>query len=158
MNFEYVAIEITQKRLDILSFTLIRKKMDLTDATKPLKRLRHHYRLVVMNEDTYEEVIKFKLRRLSVYITLSTLFVMMVAITASLIIFTPLKFYLPGVGYGNARQIKEYRRLKLRTDSMEKAMAQQAQYLDQLDKLLRGKIVHKDTQQLEVPKLENIDQ
>jgi hypothetical protein len=132
--------------------------MDLREATKPLKRLRHHYRLVVMNEDTYEEVIKFKLSRLSVYITMSTLFVMMVAITASLIIFTPLKFYLPGVGYGNARQIKEYRRLKLRTDSMEKAMTQQTQYLEQLDKLLRGKIVPRDTQQLEVPKIENIDQ
>ncbi len=86
MNFGADAYEMTQKRLDILSFTLIRKKMDLKDATKPLKRLRHHYRLVVMNEDTYEEVIKFKLSRLSVYITLSTLFVMMVAITASLII------------------------------------------------------------------------
>jgi hypothetical protein len=69
-----------------------------------------------------------------------------------------LKFYLPGVGYGNARQIKEYRRLKLRTDSMEKAMMQQTQYLKQLDKLLRGKVVPMDTQQLEVPKFETIDQ
>lgn len=131
--------------------------MDIKDATKPLKRLRHHYRLVVMNEDTYEEVIKFKLSRLSVYITLSSIFVLMVAITASLIIFTPLKFYLPGVGYGNARQIKEYRRLKLRTDSMEKAMSQQVQYLQRLDNLLRGKTLPMDTQRLDLPKLETLD-
>jgi hypothetical protein len=131
--------------------------MDLKSATKPLKRLHHHYRLVVMNEDTYEEMVRFKLSRLSVYITLSMVFVLMVAITSSLIIFTPLKFYLPGVGYGNARQIKEYRRLKLRTDSMEKAMNQQAHYLEQLDKVLRGKMKPLDTLPLRMPKLENID-
>lgn len=131
--------------------------MELKDPSKTLKRLRHHYRLVVMNEDTYEEVVRFKLSRLSVYITLSTVFVLMVAITSSLIIFTPLKFYLPGVGYGNARQIKEYRRLKLRTDSMEKAMYQQTQYLEQLDHVFRGKMKPLDTQKLRMPKLDNID-
>ena len=89
------------------------------DANSTLKRLRNRYRLVVMNEDTYEEVVKFKLSRLSVYIALSTLFVLLVGLTISLIVFTPLKYYLPGVGYGNARQIKELKMLKIRTDSME---------------------------------------
>ena len=93
-----------------------------TDANNTLKRLRNHYRLVVMNEDTYEEVVKFKLTRLSVYIIMSTIFVLMVVLTISLIIFTPLKYYLPGVGYGNAKQVKEYRDLKMRTDSMEQAL------------------------------------
>jgi hypothetical protein len=143
---------------DYISFTFLYEIMDFNDVTKPLKRLRHHYRLVVMNEDTYEEVVKFKLTRASVYITLSTIFVVLVAATASLIIFTPLKFYLPGVGYGNAKQIKEYRILKLRTDSMEKAMQQQSFYLDQIDKVLRGKMVTRDTQSLPMPKLEDIDQ
>src|SRR5437868_13719377 len=92
------------------------------DANSTLKRLRNRYRLVVMNEDTYEEVVKFKLTRLSVYIALSSIFVLMVCLTAALIIFTPLKYYLPGVGYGNAKQIKEYRDLKMRTDSMEQAL------------------------------------
>ncbi len=47
------------------------------DANNTFKRLRNHYRLVVMNEDTYEEVVKFKLSRLSVYIVLSTTFVLL---------------------------------------------------------------------------------
>ena len=38
------------------------------DAGSTLKRLRNRYRLVVMNDDTYEEVVTFKLSRLSVYI------------------------------------------------------------------------------------------
>ena len=46
------------------------------DANSTLKRLQNRYRLVVMNDDTYEEVVTFKLSRLSVYIVLSTIFVL----------------------------------------------------------------------------------
>jgi len=124
------------------------------DPNTTLQRLRNHYRLVIMNEDTYEEVVKFKLTRLSVYIVFSTLFILMVGLTASLIIFTPLKYYLPGVGYGNANQVKEYRNLKLRTDSMESALRQQHQYFNNLQKVLQGNISQLDTNKLSLPKLE----
>lgn len=124
------------------------------DTNNTLKRLRNHYRLVVMNEDTYEEVVKFKLTRVSVYLVMSTLFILMIAITASLIIFTPLRYYLPGSGYGDARQIKEYRLLKIRIDSMEQALNQQHRYYEDLQKVLNGKIVKRDTVNLNLPKLE----
>jgi hypothetical protein len=131
--------------------------MENLDATNRLKRLRNNYRLVVMNEDSYEEVVRFKLSRLSVYIAMSSLFIIMVALTASLIIFTPLKYYLPGVGYGNVKQIKEYRKLKLRTDSMEQALQQQQRYFQDLEKVLKGNVAKLDTNKLNTPKLENID-
>ena len=127
------------------------------DANNTLKRLRNHYRLVVMNEDTYEEVVKFKLTRLSVYIVMSTLFILMVGLTASLIIFTPLRYYLPGSGYGNAKQMREYRGLKIRTDSMEQALDQQHKYYEDLQKVLQGNMVKMDTTRLNLPKLENTD-
>jgi len=131
--------------------------MENLDATNRLKRLRNNYRLVVMNEDSYEEVVRFKLSRLSVYIAMSSLFIIMVALTASLIIFTPLKYYLPGVGYGNVKQIKEYKKLKLRTDSMEQALQQQQQYFQDLEKVLKGNVAKLDTNKLNTPRLENID-
>lgn len=132
--------------------------MPNTDTQNTLKRLRSHYRLVLMNEDTYEEVVKFKLTRLSVYIMMSTIFILMVGITASLIIFTPLRYYLPGSGYGDAKQIKEYRRLKIRTDSMEQALNQQHKYFEDLQKVLKGNIVKMDTTSLNLPKLEKSDE
>jgi hypothetical protein len=132
--------------------------MEKPEAQNRLKRIRNRYRLVIMNEDTYEEVVKFKLSRISVYITMSSIFVFMVAITASLIIFTPLKYYLPGVGYGNAKQIKEFRRLKIRTDSIENAVFQQQQYFNNIDSVLQGKVLFKDTNKLKLPKLEDIDE
>lgn len=125
------------------------------DADSTLKRLRNRYRLVVMNEDTYEEVIKFKLSRLSVYIFLSTLFVIMVGLIIALLVFTPLKYYLPGVGYGNATQMKEYRALKYRTDSMEQALQHKQKYYDDLQKVLQGKLPVMDTNKLSLPKVEN---
>lgn len=125
------------------------------DANSTLKRLRNRYRLVVMNEDTYEEVVKFKLSRLSVYVVLSTLFVLLVGLTIALIVFTPLKYYLPGVGYGNAKQIKEYKLLKIRTDSIETAIKYKQQYFNDLQKVLQGNLPKLDTNKLEVPKAED---
>lgn len=129
--------------------------MSIPDVNNTLKRLRSHYRLVIMNEDTFEEVVKFKLTRMGVYIVLSTVFILMVGLTASLIIFTPLKYYLPGTGMGNANQIKEYRQLKIRTDSMEQALKYQDNYLKNIQKVLQGNVKALDTNKIILPKVEN---
>lgn len=126
------------------------------DANSTLKRLRNRYRLVVMNEDTYEEVVKFKLSRLSVYVFLSTVFVVLVGLIIALLVFTPLKYYLPGTGYGNAKQIREYKILKMRTDSMEQALQYKQKYYDDLHKVLNGNLPVLDTNKLQLPKVENI--
>ena len=128
------------------------------DTSSTLKRLRNRYRLVVMNEDTYEEVVKFRLSRLSVYIVASSLFVILTVLTVALIVFTPIKYYLPGVGYGDAKQVREYRSLKIKTDSMENAMKQQEQFLKGVKKMLTGETVKLDTTALDLPKVENIEE
>ena len=128
------------------------------EGNNTLKRLRNRYLLVVMNEDTYEEVVKFRLSRLSVYIVLSTVFVLLAILTVALIVFTPIKYYLPGVGYGDARQVKEFRQLKIKTDSMENAMKFKQQYLDNLKKVLEGKVSSLDTNKLDLPKDDNTNE
>ena len=121
-----------------------------------LKRLRNRYRLVVMNDDTYEEVVTFKLSRLSVYIMLCTIFVVLVGLTVALIFFTPLKYYVPGAGT-DYRTDRELRQMKYRTDSLEKALKYQEQYRESLQKVLSGDVsVKLDTTQIEVPKEEII--
>lgn len=125
------------------------------DANSTLKRLRNRYRLVVMNEDTYEEVAKFKLSRMSVYITLCTLFVLFISIILAIIVFTPLKYYLPGVGMGNAKQIREYRELKIRTDSIEKSLQYKERYYNDIKKVLEGKVTKIDTNKLALPATTN---
>jgi hypothetical protein len=126
------------------------------DANSTLKRLRNRYRLVVMNEDTYEEVVKFKLSRLSVYIFLSTVFVVLVGLIIALLVFTPLKYYLPGTGYGNVKQMREYKMLTMRTDSIEKDLQFKQKYYDDLHKVLKGNLPVLDTNKLDLPKAEDI--
>jgi hypothetical protein len=129
--------------------------MAISDANTTLKRLRNRYRLVVMNEDTFEEVVTFKLSRISVYISLSILFVVLVGLTVALIVFTPLKLYIPG--YGNVRQDKEVRSLKLKADSIERTLIYKQQYIDNIEKILKGQIVKQDTTRLKLKDAETIN-
>jgi hypothetical protein len=127
------------------------------DAGSTLKRLRNRYRLVVMNDDTYEEVVTFKLSRLSVYIMLSTIFVLLVGLTVALIVFTPLKYYIPGsnTDYKSASELRE---LKYRVDDLEKKDAYNTQYINGIKKALSGNgTVKLDTVKLDVPKAEATD-
>jgi hypothetical protein len=126
--------------------------MSLPGGNTSLKRLRNRYRLVVMNEDTFNEVVTFRLTRLSVYIALSTLFVVLVGLTVALIIFTPLKLYIPG--YGDAEKAKEYEILKMKADSIEQSLIKKQEYINNVEKVLKGNVVPLDTATL---KLKNIE-
>ena len=123
------------------------------DAGSTLKRLRNRYRLVVMNDDTYEEVVTFKLSRLSVYVALSSIFVLLVGVTVALIVFTPVKYYIPG--YGDAKGDRQYRQLKYAYDSLDKETLRQTQYINALNKVFSGNTTVKlDTTSIQMPKEE----
>ncbi|MEN9685576.1 MAG: hypothetical protein RLZZ28_1362 [Bacteroidota bacterium] len=110
--------------------------MSNLEINNTLKRLRNSYRLVVMNDDTYEEVVTFRLTRLSVYIGLSTVFVLLVGLTIALIAFSPIKYYIPGYGTRESRSALQV--LKIRTDSLEQAIKYKEQYLESVKKVLSG--------------------
>ena len=113
-----------------------------------MKRLRNRYRLVVINEDTFEEVVAFKMNRGSVYVSLSILFVVLVGLTIALIAFTPLKFYIPG--YGVAGQARAYEQLKIKADSFEHTLIINEQYIKGIESALKGKMVERDTNSLDI--------
>ena len=130
--------------------------MSIPDAHPTLKRLRNRYRLLVMNDDTFEEVVTFKLSRVSVYAVLCTMFVLLTGLTVSLVVFTPLKMYIPG--YGNSSNAKELRILKIRTDSLEQSMMYKDKYIENIKNVLQGKVmVNLDTIPLNIPVPEKIN-
>jgi hypothetical protein len=123
------------------------------DAGSTLKRLRNRYRLVVMNDDTYEEVVTFKLSRMSVYVMLSSIFVLLVGLTVALIVFTPLKYYIPG--FNDMKGGRELREMKYQVDDMNNRVKNLEQYNAGLIKALSEKqSVPRDTTVLELPKLD----
>ena len=84
---------------------------------------------------------------------MSTIFVLLVGLTVALIVFTPLKYYIPG--YDDLKVGREYRQMKYRVDSLEKQIGYQAQYIDNIKKVLKGDVaVALDTTRIEMPKVE----
>ena len=125
--------------------------MSILDTSETFKRLRNKYRLVIMNDDTYEELLAFRLNRISVYILVSSIFVVLVSFTVALIVFTPMKYYIPG--YGTRNNETEFKLLKIRTDSLEQAVHYKDQYLDDIKKVLTGNTPGKlDTVAIKIPK------
>lgn len=102
------------------------------------KNIKFKYKLTITNENTLEEVVSFyvsKLNGLSVLLSIS--FILFI-IAASIIVFTPLKNYLPG--YMNSDMRREVVLNALRADSLAKALEQQHAYLNNLQSVLNGKI------------------
>ena len=82
-------------------------------AKKIRKKLLHKYRLVVLNEATFEERFSFKLNRLNVFVFSSVFAVFLIALTTLIIAFTPLREYIPG--YSSARLKKQATDLTYKT-------------------------------------------
>lgn len=96
-----------------------------------------------MNENTFGEIIAFKINRWTVYVALSITFIVLVGLTIALIAFTPLKYYIPG--YGKAGSNTEYESLKLKADSIEKTLILKQQYFDNIERILKGNELRADT-------------
>lgn len=120
------------------------------DINNTFKRRSNTYRLVVTNDDTYDEVIAFRLSRKSVYLGISIAFMFLVGLTIALIAFTPLKYYIPGYGTKESRSALEL--LKIRTDSLEQAVHYKEQYIEGIKKVLsEGNPKQLDTIPLTLP-------
>lgn len=109
-----------------------------TNKKKLQKKLLHKYRLVVLNEDTFEERFAVKLTRLNVFFLSSLAAIILVTLTTLLIVFTPLREYIPG--YSSTALQKQALDLDSKTDSMLKAINMNDAYINSLKRVLRGEV------------------
>ena len=106
---------------------------------KEIKRkLLHKYRLVILNESTFEEKISFKLSRFNVFVTGSLCIIGLIGLTTLLIAFTPLREYIPG--YSSTRLKKQATELTYETDSLVRVLNNSNRYLDNIRMVLKGDI------------------
>jgi murein DD-endopeptidase MepM/ murein hydrolase activator NlpD len=110
-----------------------------------------HYRFVIMNEDTFEEVGSYKLTLMNLYIFISTLLVLLTFLVFLLIAYTPIKEYLPGfqpLG-NNDRRLLE---LTKEVNRMGDEMQAQEVYINNLKRMLTGNpIREKDVPKVDMP-------
>lgn len=100
------------------------------------KKLLHKYRLVILNEDTFEERVSFKLTRLNVFILVGISAIVLIALTTLLIAFTPLREYIPG--YSSTKLKKQAFDLQRKTDSLATVIAINDQQYASIKKVLTG--------------------
>ena len=109
-----------------------------TNKKKLQKKLLHKYRLVVLNEDTFEERFAVKLTRLNVFFLSSLAAIILVTLTTLLIVFTPLREYIPG--YSSTALQKQALELDSKTDSLLKSINMNDAYINSLKSVLRGEV------------------
>jgi murein DD-endopeptidase MepM/ murein hydrolase activator NlpD len=100
------------------------------------KKLLHKYRLVILNEDTFEERLSFKLTRLNVFILVGISAIILIALTTLLIAFTPLREYIPG--YSSAKLKLQAQQLLFKTDSLKTVIDVNEQQYASIRKVLTG--------------------
>jgi murein DD-endopeptidase MepM/ murein hydrolase activator NlpD len=102
-----------------------------------LNKLRNKYRLVIMNDETLEERLTFRLSRLNVFVVLGTLTIILIILTTILIAFTSLREYIPG--YTNVGLQKKLYELQIKTDSIEKGLEKKDLFIQNMKDVMNGK-------------------
>ncbi len=106
------------------------------EKAKRWERLRYKYKLSVVNETSYEEVLKFRLSRLHVLMVLSVLAVLLVSLTILLIAFTDLREFIPGYPDRNMRKMMAQN--AIRVDSLTDEVMKRDRYLNAIQLVLNG--------------------
>ena len=85
------------------------------------QKLTNKYRLVVLNEHTFEERFALKLSRLNVFVFSGIFSIFLILATIVLIAFTPIKEYIPG--YSSIKLKTDAKKLTLESDSLKSRLA-----------------------------------
>ena len=129
------------------SFAHLRGKMAEDKKKRTLlSRLKSRFRLVVMNEETFEEKASFRLRPLNVFVAFGLGAILLVILTSFIIAFTGLREYIPG--YADLKTQRRVLYLVQKTDSMEMELSSRDQYIENIRKVIDGNFTK---QNIEIP-------
>ena len=106
------------------------------DERKWYHKLQDSYKVLIVDEDDLSEVGSFNLSMLSFYILVSTFVVLLGMFTISLIVFTPIKRWIPG--YGDVTDNSVYIELVQKIENLETELEAQQVYAAGLSRLLQG--------------------
>lgn len=95
-------------------------------------------RLVILNEDTFEEIFSFKLNLMNVFVMASLSAIFLISFTIVIIAFTPLREFIPG--YSSSKLKRDAMELALKSDSLSKALKKNEAYIQSIQKVLTGEL------------------
>ena len=102
------------------------------------ERLRDRYRLVILNDSSFEEKFVLKLKPLSLFILVGSVFLVLIILVISVIAFTPLREYIPG--YADVEMRRAVIALAAKSDSMETELNLKSNYIENIKDVINGKL------------------
>src|SRR5210317_1634557 len=106
---------------------------------KRVQRWRNKFRFVILNDDTFEEVLTVKLSPLNIFTGSVFAILFTIAITTLVIAYTPLKEMIPG--YASSKLRRESINLALKADSLEKSVLVNKQYISGIQRIMNGEVI-----------------
>ena len=106
--------------------------------SKLKQKLIDKYRLVVLNENTFEERFSLKLSRLNVFVFGGVFSILLVILTALLIALTPIREYIPG--YASTTLKVKAANLTFQADSLKRRIAILDNFAKSIKPILTGEI------------------
>nr|WP_294931628.1 peptidase [uncultured Flavobacterium sp.] len=102
------------------------------------KKLFNKNRLVILNEDTFEEIFSFKLNLMNVFVVFSLGGIFLILITTFIIAFTPLREFIPG--YSSTELKRNAMELAIKSDSLTTSLKKNEAYIKSIQKVLNGEL------------------
>jgi murein DD-endopeptidase MepM/ murein hydrolase activator NlpD len=99
-------------------------------------RLRDKFRLIIYNDNTFEEVWYLRLTRLNMFALSSTIFILIVVGVFALVAYTSIRELIPGYPDGNLRRTILMNAVRL--DSLENEIRMRDQYFQNIRALVAG--------------------
>lgn len=111
-------------------------KKEKNTKEKLKDKIRKKYRIVVYNNDTYEEKVHFKFTLLNFFNIVIFSSVLLIVLVIYLIAFTPLREYIPG--YTDVSLNRRVYEMERKADSLETVFKQKDLYINNLKKIITG--------------------
>lgn len=102
------------------------------------RNFKFKYKLTITNENTLEEVVGIHVSKLNGVSVLLLTFTVIFLIVSTIIVFTPLRNYLPG--YMNSEVREQVVVNALRADSLQEALNRQSLYIMNIQDIFKGQV------------------
>lgn len=106
--------------------------------SKIKENLFNKRRLIILNEDTFEETFSLKLTLMNVFVLATLGAIIITFVTTFIIAFTPLREFIPG--YSSSKLKKDATELALKSDSLTIALKKNEAYILSIKKVLTGQL------------------
>jgi murein DD-endopeptidase MepM/ murein hydrolase activator NlpD len=110
------------------------------NSPKDRSKLFDTFKLLVVNDETFEEVFSQRLSRLNAFVFLVIFVGLVSTLSFFVIAATPLRYLIPGIE--SAALQREVETLLVKTDSLQRIIETDTKYLDGIRRVLSGEVIY----------------